>query len=307
MKKAPVNKIIPFSNVDGPGNRTSVFFQGCTFNCMFCHNPETIHLCSNCGECVDGCPAGALSFREESAVPGSVSAAPAASPEFSGDTAPGGARTVVWDPSKCVACDRCIRTCPHDASPRVRFMTVEEVLHEIRRTAPYINGVTFSGGECTLRGEFLIDLIREIKKLGNLTCLLDSNGSLDFSKSKELLDVCDGVMLDVKAVSPEWRERLLSHPGEIVLKNLDYLLHEGKLQEVRTVIFPGRDKDNEETVRYTASKIGNACDYKIIRYRPFGVREKYQAILGEDETEQAYAERYAELARSLGAEKAYVV
>ena len=45
VMKAPVNKIIPFSNVDGPGNRTSIFFQGCPFNCRFCHNPETIHLC----------------------------------------------------------------------------------------------------------------------------------------------------------------------------------------------------------------------------------------------------------------------
>ena len=27
--KAPVNKIIPVSVVDGPGNRTAVFLQGC--------------------------------------------------------------------------------------------------------------------------------------------------------------------------------------------------------------------------------------------------------------------------------------
>ena len=28
MITAPVNKIIPFSSVDGPGNRTAVFFSG---------------------------------------------------------------------------------------------------------------------------------------------------------------------------------------------------------------------------------------------------------------------------------------
>lgn len=40
--KAPVNKIIDHSVVDGRGNRTAVFLQGCNFNCSFCHNPETI-------------------------------------------------------------------------------------------------------------------------------------------------------------------------------------------------------------------------------------------------------------------------
>ena len=70
----------------------------------------------------------------------------------------------------------------------------------------------------------------------------------------------------------------------IVLKNLDYLLRVGKLQEVRTLIFPGRDHDNEATVRYVAGRIGDACDYKLIRYRPFGVRETYRRLLGEDTT-----------------------
>ena len=41
MRKAPVNKIIKFSAVDGPGNRTAIFLQGCNFNCKYCHNPET--------------------------------------------------------------------------------------------------------------------------------------------------------------------------------------------------------------------------------------------------------------------------
>lgn len=40
--EAVVNKIIPFSAVDGPGNRTAIFLQGCNFNCQYCHNPETI-------------------------------------------------------------------------------------------------------------------------------------------------------------------------------------------------------------------------------------------------------------------------
>ena len=114
-------------------------------------------------------------------------------------------------------------------------------------------------------------------------------------------------MLDVKAVEPGWCDTLISYPRERVLKNLDYLLSVGKLYEVRTIIFPGRDKENEETVRYVAEHIGDGCFYKIIRYRPFGVRERYQKVLGEFETEADYAEDFARLARELGAAKAYVV
>ena len=251
MTRAPVNRIIPFSNVDGPGNRTAVFFQGCPFNCLFCHNPETIHLCRGC-------------------------------------------------------CDSCIRVCPYDASPRIRWMTVEELMLQIRRSAPYIEGVTTSGGECTLQNEFLIEFFTEVRKLGK-TCLIDSNGSFDFEADPRVLAVSEGVMLDVKAVEKAWSDTLISHPREIVLKNLDYLKKVGKLQEVRTVIFPGRDEENAETVRYVAERIGPACPYKIIRYRPYGVRERYQKQLGEEETDAAYAERFAALARALGAEKACVV
>ncbi len=280
MKKAPVNKIIQFSNVDGPGNRTAIFFQGCTFNCMFCHNPETINMCRSCGICVPKCPAEALS------------------------TGTGG--EVLWDFKKCVQCDTCIRLCPHDASPRVNWMSVEDVMQQVRRCAPYIDGITCSGGECTLQAGFMTELFREVRKLGK-TCLIDSNGSFDFEKEPEVLEWSEGVMLDVKAVERGWSETLISDSGDMVLKNLEYLKKIGKLFEVRTIIFPGRDVENEYTVRYVAEKIGNACPYKIIRYRPFGVRERFQTIIGEDETDNNYAEKYARLARELGAAKAFVV
>ncbi len=49
MTEALVNKILPFSSVDGPGNRTAIFFQGCNFNCLYCHNPETINWDADSG------------------------------------------------------------------------------------------------------------------------------------------------------------------------------------------------------------------------------------------------------------------
>ena len=47
MRSTPVRlaDVVPFSCVDGPGNRFVVFTQGCPFDCIACHNPETIAPC----------------------------------------------------------------------------------------------------------------------------------------------------------------------------------------------------------------------------------------------------------------------
>ena len=275
----PVNKIIPFSNVDGPSNRMAIFFQGCQFNCLFCHNPETINLCINCGECVNTCPTKALTLQNNK---------------------------VIWDKEKCVSCDTCLKTCKHNSSPRITYMNVDELLKEIEKVRPYIEGITLSGGECTIHKDFIIELLPKVKQLG-LSTLIDSNGSLDFEENKEILEYCDGVMLDVKAVNKQYSDWLIRYPNEVVLKNLNYLLNINKLYEVRTIIFPNRDKDNEETITYVSNMIKDKCLYKIIRYRQFGVRQEGIKELGDETTDEDYALHYVQLAKALGASKAFLV
>lgn len=199
--KAIINKIIPFSNVDGPGNRTTIFLQGCSFRCLYCHNPETIHRCNSCGECVNKCPANALNFENGK---------------------------VVWDKTKCVDCDTCIHVCTHMASPKVEELTVEELVDRIRPLKAFIRGVTVSGGECMLQAKFLLEFFKEVKKLG-LTCMIDSNGSIDFSKHPELVDICDGVMLDVKAYNSDFHEAICSHSNDRVLKKCGLLIINWKI------------------------------------------------------------------------------
>ncbi len=48
--RAQIASYIPFSWVDGPGNRFVLFFQGCNFDCLACHNPQTIPLSSTHAE-----------------------------------------------------------------------------------------------------------------------------------------------------------------------------------------------------------------------------------------------------------------
>ena len=276
---APVNKIIPFSNVDGPHNRTSIFFQSCNFNCLYCHNPETINYCVHCGECVKTCPTNALKMIDGK---------------------------VVWDTDLCCGCDTCIKTCKNNASPKISYMSVEDVVEKIKETRPYIKGITTSGGECTLQKTFLIDLINEVHKLG-LTCFVDSNGSIDFEAEKELTDALDMVMLDVKAYDNKFHHMLCSYDNALVIKNLKYLLSIGKLYEVRTVCIPGYDGQNRKTIEEVSKLIGDKCIYKIIKYRPFGVREKNIPLLSENELETEIALEYVRFAQSLGATKACLI
>lgn len=283
--KAPVNKLIPFSSVDGPGNRTSVFLQGCNFNCRYCHNPETRALCQNCGECVAGCPSGALSFASASGENG------------------GQKNRVCFEPSRCIGCDCCIRVCRHNASPRIRWMEPEEVYAEVRKNVPFIRGVTVSGGECTLYPEFLRELGRRCLSDG-LSYLLDSNGSYDFPADPAgLLPYIDGVMLDIKAWSAGEHFRVAYVGNETVKRNMRCLAEQGKLTEVRTVVVPGLF-DAEETVRETARALlpylaKQPIRYKIIAYRPMGVREEYRVYRSPDtETLQ----RLADIARQEGME-----
>ncbi|MCR5229032.1 MAG: YjjW family glycine radical enzyme activase [Solobacterium sp.] len=252
MNKAPVNKIIPSSVVDGPGNRTAVFFQSCNFDCRYCHNPETIHLCTGCGACVKTCPAGALSFAEGK---------------------------VVWNEEKCCGCDTCIRTCTNNASPKVKYMSAPEIWRKIEGSLPFIRGITVSGGECTLQAETVRELFA-IAKAHGLGTLLDSNGSYDFRNHPELLEVCDGVMLDVKADCEERHRWLTGCSIKPVLDNLEYLASVNKLEEIRTVCIPD-SLDSKKTIDTVGEILKPYLEkkdirYKLIKYRHFGVRGKYQ-------------------------------
>lgn len=241
-----VNKIIPFSSVDGPGNRTSIFLQGCNFNCIYCHNPETINICGNCGTCITACPTTALTKVNEE---------------------------IIWNKSKCCNCDSCIKVCNNNSSPKVSKMSTADIINEINNYKPFIQGIKVSGGECTLQEEFLINLFTKVKLLG-LTCFIDSNGSKDFREMPKLLEVCDSVMLDVKSFDNNLHNKYINFDNKYVLSNLEFLASIGKLYEVRTVVVP-EIFNNEETVKKVSeiiSKYDSNIRYKLIKFRNLGVR-----------------------------------
>ncbi|WP_093152202.1 YjjW family glycine radical enzyme activase [Aliiruegeria lutimaris] len=213
--KATVSKLLSFSCVDGPGSRMVLFLQGCNFSCATCHNPHTMALCNDCGDCVAACHAGSLSL-----VNGHIH----------------------FDPAACDQCDECLRVCPIHANPMVQHMDLPEVLERLRRDSVFLDGITVSGGEATVQLKFVTALFKAIKQdqsLAQLTCLIDSNGHLGPAGWKQVLPWTDGVMLDIKAMDPETHMRLTGRNNGKVLESARYLHEAGRLEELRLLVIPG--------------------------------------------------------------------
>ncbi|MGY3924248.1 YjjW family glycine radical enzyme activase [Aeromonas jandaei] len=215
-RSALVSRVLPFSCVDGPGNRLVLFLQGCNFSCPGCHNPHTIGLCDDCGDCLAVCPSGALAMSEGK---------------------------VHWQETLCTDCDACLEACPRSANPKTTTMTVADVLALLRRYGPLLSGITVSGGEATTRLPFVVALFRAIKEapdLAHLSCLLDSNGSLAETGWQRLLPQLDGAMIDLKGWRDSVHLSLTGYGRDRVLASLRLLASHGKLAELRLLHVPGR-------------------------------------------------------------------
>lgn len=209
---------------------------------------------------------------------------------------------VIWNEAICVGCDACIKTCPHLSSPKITFLTAEQVFETIGSGMYFIRGITVSGGEATLQRDFLIELFQRAHEK-KLTALIDSNGSYDFKSDPALLAVTDAVMLDVKAMDENEHRQLTGQGNQAVIRNVSFLAEQKKLYEVRTVIAPN-SFHAEETVRAVARMIAPYPDvrYKLIAYRPFGVRKPYDAQIAmptEDDMQRMQTIAYNEGVRDV--------
>lgn len=242
-----INEILPQSFVDGPGNRSVVFLQGCQFNCLYCHNPYTINYCNACGVCVGQCPVGALTLA-------------------------GG--QVLWDSGKCVGCDTCIDVCPNDSSPKVRRLTPEETWDAIQPFMPFISGITVTGGEATCQPDYLAGLLKTVKAHSDLDTCIETNGEMGAGVLERLLPDLDFVMVDLKAFDSEVHRRLTGQDNAQTLETIRRVAEAGKLHMVRTTVVPGYT-DSEENIAQSAEFLAGldpAIHFRLLRFRPHGTR-----------------------------------
>ena len=273
-----VNKIIPFSAVDGPGNRTAIFLQECNFNCLYCHNPETINKCNSCGKCVKVCPVEALSVIN---------------------------KKVVWNESKCVGCDECIGVCEFDSTPKTKVMSSDDIIKDLLNVLPFISGITISGGECSLQSEFIGELFKKTKNLG-ITNFLDSNGYILLKSLPDLYSYMDKAMIDLKSFDNTEHIKLTGKDNYTIIQNIKELAKDNKLYEVRTVIVPEilDNKGNVEKISQLIASLDSFIRYKLIKYRPHGIRKE---LINTNSPSDEYMEKLKSIAMENGCKNIIIV
>jgi len=195
MNKAIIFDIQRGSFVDGPGIRTTVFFKGCNLKCKWCHNPESQskekqmmfyqNKCTDCGKCKEVCPNGLNS---------------------------------------CNFCGKCSLFCPSDAKEICgKEYAVDEVFKEIIKDNDYYNstngGVTFSGGECMLQIEFLVEILKKCKENGVNTAV-DTAGNVPWEYFERILPYTDLFLYDIKAYSEQLHKEGTGVSNRLIFENL---------------------------------------------------------------------------------------
>ena len=261
-----VFNIMKYAVHDGPGIRNTVFLKGCPLNCWWCHNPESQELkpqltffpnrCIGCMDCIAACKENAIK-----AVDGKV----------------------VTDLDKCKNNGDCTLVCFAEAREMAgQSMSVDQVVKELLKDKIFYDesggGVTFSGGEPLVQKTYLLELLKEMKKLGIHTTI-DTCGYASSETIKEVAGLTDLFLFDLKHMNSEKHEKYTGVPNDLILENLNILHSMGKEIIIRIPIIPGFNDSDEELneLRNYIATLKNVKEVNLLPYHNIG-QEKYNRI-----------------------------
>ena len=254
MNKAIFFDIQRNSFVDGPGIRNTVFFKGCNLKCAWCHNPESQSAkpqmmfykdkCTGCGKCKSVCP---------------------------------------YHLEQCELCGKCTLYCPVDARMVCgKEHTVDEVLKEVLKDKAFYEtsggGVTFSGGECMLQIDFLLEILKKCKQNGIHTAV-DTAGHVPFESFEKILPYTDLLLYDIKILDPDKHKQYVGAGNELILDNLKKLLEKQAKIWIRIPVIPDVNDSIAEfqKIREFIDFYGTPEKVELLPYHAMG-ENKYHAI-----------------------------
>lgn len=163
--------------------------------------------------------------------------------------------------------------------------SVDDIYNKIIRYKNYFSvsngGVTISGGEPLLQPDFVIELLKKLKAAG-ISTAIDTSGMVDINaKIKEIIDLTDLFLVDIKSINDEVCKELVGHSNKKELEFIKYLDSMGKEIWIRQVIVPGITDKEEDLykLRDFINSVEHITKVDLLPYHDLG---KYKWLeLGE--------------------------
>lgn len=293
-----VFNIQKYSVHDGPGIRTIVFLKGCALSCRWCSNPESQRRepelafnagrclgVSKCGHCIVACPYGSITLGDDD--------------------------RLNINRSHCAACHMpCAAACPAQGLLVYgKERTVDDVLNVVEQDMAFYarsgGGLTLSGGEPLLQGEFALALLREARAR-RIKTAVETCGMVSPETIRAAAEYLNYVLFDIKHMDSAAHEAQTGLPNTRILENFR-ILAEGFPDLpilARTPVIPGFN-DNEETVAAIANflKPFERVEYEMLPYHRLGT-QKYQFLdrpvpMGEVKLAAEHMNRLQAVAQSI--------
>ena len=151
----------------------------------------------------------------------------------------------------------------------------DEIVEKILRYKNYImpnGGVTISGGEPLLQAKFLIELFTKLSQYNIHTCI-DTSGSVALTDEiKELINLTDLFLLDIKCINDEKAINLTGVSNKKELEFAKYLSNINKPMWIRQVLVPGYTDDEQDLVKLKEfiSTLKSVEKVEILPYHDLG-------------------------------------
>ena len=191
-----------------------------------------------------------------------------------------GIRTVVFlqgCPARCIYCHN-----PDSWDPKAgREVETEEIVKVAKRAITYYGkdgGVTFSGGEPLLQGEFLVQTIRALEEEG-INSIIDTSATYMDEFTEAAIDACQMVLLDVKHSDPSKFKEIAGTNQSTLLKIIDLINKHKKPVWIRQVIVPGINdtEDNIEALNEFIKRVSFVDKVELLPYHTMAA-DKYDKL-----------------------------
>lgn len=188
-----------------------------------------------------------------------------------------GIRTVFFMqgcPARCLYCHN-----PDSwEESRGEDIELERVVHWAVRGMPYYGekgGVTFSGGEPLMQGEFLVEAMKALHEKG-INCAIDTSGTYIDCYSEAAIADCDLVLLDIKHPDPERFKIITGREQDTLFEIINLINGYDKHVWIRNVVVPDINDTEEDIGALNAfiSRIKHVDKVELLGYHTMAV-EKY--------------------------------